>query len=187
MASRLASLVVFAVLAFGSLAQASGLTPDVMNKLERLAAGQGVDRVVSAYIATALGLTVNQGWPSRQLTTDGSDGSIHALVLNRGNEKDLVLYFRVPGSAVHVFRTRRDGMLVRAISLDPVTKQSTTLDVDKAQKELDEEFGYWRRSADKLPLLIMFDPFAFPYAMSLKGGDLNRSTQHLRNAYQMLA
>jgi tetratricopeptide (TPR) repeat protein len=154
MANRLAALAVFAslwlVMPTTSQAQNSGLTPELLNKMVKLAAEQGSDKVIDAAFATPLGLTVNQAWPSRRLTTKDQHGDLHTLDLNRGTEKDIVIYSRPPGGIFKLFRARRDGTIVKAFYLVLDTKQFTARGIQEAQKDFEAEIAYWAASVERL-------------------------------------
>jgi hypothetical protein len=154
---RFMLLVSLAALAFAptsSEAQNSALTPEVAKKIETAVTENGRDHTINAVYATALGLTANLDWPDRQLLMNGTDGMVHAFIISRGDDKDFVLYVHLPdGSSVDTFHTRRDGTLVKAITFNIATKEITLPDVGEAQKKLDDEIGFWTRSADKLLLI----------------------------------
>lgn len=131
-------------------ASGSALTPEVLNKLLQLVATKGGDKEMSASFVNALGLSpANQGWPDRQLTTLGSDNFIHVFIISRGSNPDLVMYYR-DGNNVHAFRSTRDGKALGALNFDTQSKVITVRTADEAQKELDDELGFWSRSVDKL-------------------------------------
>jgi len=153
MANRLASLVaivsLWLVVPSTSQAQNSGLTPELMNRMVKLAADKGGNKVINAVIATSLGLTVNQDWSSRGLAANDRSGNIHTYDLSRGNDKEFLVYVQPPGGAVQVFHSRSDGVLVRAITILP-DGEIKVRNVAEAQKDFEAEIDYWARSVDLL-------------------------------------
>lgn len=121
MANRHASLVAFVflwlVLPSTSQAQNSGLTPELMNKMVKLAAEKGGNKVINSVIATSLGLTVNQDWPSRGLAANDRSGNIHTYDLSRGNDKEFLVYVQPPGGLFKSFtRAVMECWLERSLS-----------------------------------------------------------------------
>src|SRR5271166_6655415 len=68
------------------------LPPGVIDKLLKLIAALGVDTVLPAPIAAALGLgAAGQPWPDRQFAVkSGEDGAHHAVAIHRGADPDMI-------------------------------------------------------------------------------------------------
>ena len=122
----LSSLACFLTLTFAIMiapvaAQTPALTPDVLSKMLDYIARDGTDREVPADVASRLGLSgAGQVWPSRQAgLKETSSGLLHGVYAARGREKDLLLTLTSASKdKVDVYRIRRDGTLVTAVSLD---------------------------------------------------------------------
>jgi hypothetical protein len=128
----LSSLACFLTLTFAIMiapvaAQTPALTPDVLSKMLDYIARDGTDREVPADVPSRLGLSgVGQVWPSRQ-----------------AGLKDLLLTLTSASKdKVDVYRIRRDGTLVTAVSLD-AKRQFIERDRAETQKGLDAELVYW--------------------------------------------
>lgn len=155
MTKRLLSLAVLAVLSFAAAAtvqaQNSVVTPELINKIQKLAAEQGVDRTVNASFENPLGLTArNQDWLSRHIGANDPAGASHSVDFSRGNDKDIIVYVRAGSEGnTQIFRARRDGLIVKAFTLN-AARQLQARDAKAAQKELDAEFGFWAANVDQL-------------------------------------
>lgn len=126
------------------------LSPELLSKLLRLVAVKGTDREATAPFANALGLTpAGQGWPDRQIGANGADKIVHAFIVSRGTDQDVLLYISRPDSAL-IFRSQRDGKIVSALSFDKQTSALTIRNPDEAQKDLDSEFVFWANNVDTL-------------------------------------
>ncbi len=72
-----------------------------------------------------------------------SSGLLHGVYAARGREKDLLLTLTSASKdKVDVYRIRRDGTLVTAVSLD-AKRQFIERDRAETQKGLDAELVYW--------------------------------------------
>lgn len=121
------------------------LAPDVLSKMLDYIARAGNDREVPADIAGSLGLSARgQTWPSRQAgLKETSSGVLHGVYVSRGRDNDLLL--TLTGAAkekVDIYRIHRDGILVKAVSLD-MKHQFIQRDRTDAQKGLDAELVFW--------------------------------------------
>jgi hypothetical protein len=99
---------------------------------------------VPADIANRLGLSAaGQVWPSRQAgLKETSSGLLHGVYASRGREKDLVFSLTSPVK-VDLYRIRRDGMLVAAVTLDLQKQQMIEHTRAETQKGLDAELVFW--------------------------------------------
>ena len=147
--SSLARLLIltFAIMIMPVAAQNPALTPDVLSKMLDYIARVGTDREVPADVASRLGLSAGQVWPSRQAgLKETPSGLLHGVYAARGREKDLLLTLTSASrDKVDVYRIRRDGILVTAVSFDPATHQFIERDQAETQKGLDAELIYWSR------------------------------------------
>ena len=147
--SSLARLLIltFAIMVAPVAAQSPALTPDVLSKMLDLIARVGTDREVPADVANRLGLSAaGQVWPSRQAGLKETPSELlHGVYAARGREKDLLLTLTSAGKdKVDVYRIRRDGTFVRAVSFD-AKHQFIERDRAETQKGLDAELIFWSR------------------------------------------
>jgi hypothetical protein len=147
-----ASLILAAPAGAQALAAGAGApTQAFMDKMTRLIQTKGVDKVVPADYANALGLTpAGQGWADHQVGADATDKTSHAFAVSRGADLNLVLYARRSDGTFYVFRAGRDGKSLAALSIAPQTTKITVREAAAVQQELDDEFAFWARSVDKL-------------------------------------
>jgi hypothetical protein len=145
--SSLGRLVIltFAMMITPVAAQKPALAPDVLSKMLDYIARVGNDREVPADIANRLGLSAaGQVWSSRQAgLKETSSGVLHGVYVSRGRDNDLLL--TLTGAAkekVDIYRVRRDGILVKAVSLD-MKHQFIQRDRAETQKGLDAELAFW--------------------------------------------
>jgi hypothetical protein len=125
-------------------------TPEALAQLLKAVAERGVDREISAPFASALKLNGGQTWPDRQYSVNGTDNLVHAFIISRGADQDLILYVR-DSKTVHVFRCTREGKSLAAMDYDLQSKAITPRTADEAQTDLDAEVGFWVRSSANLP------------------------------------
>ena len=148
--------VLCSVSSLGQSAPAGGavqpLSPAVRDQVLDLIAGFGIDRDLPPIIANALGLSASgQTWPYKEMDSEvdlgKSSGSRHIFAINRGAAPDLVIALRT-GNAMLVFRTRRDGQVVTALSWDTSAAGVVMRTPAEAQADLNAEFSYWTRNVD---------------------------------------
>ena len=138
-------ILTFAIMITPVAAQNPTLAPDVLSKMLDLIARAGNDREVPADVASRLGLSAGQVWPSRQAgLKETPSGLLHGVYAARGREKDLLLTLTSASKdKVDVYRIRRDGTFVTTVSFDPATHQFIERDRAETQKGLDAELIYW--------------------------------------------
>ena len=146
--SSLARLLIlaFAVMIVPVAAQKPTLAPAVLSKMLDYIARVGNDREVPADIANRLGLSAaGQVWPSRQAgLKNTSSGLLHGVYAARGREMDLLLTLTSAGKEkVDIYRIHRDGVLVKAASLDLQKHQFIERDRAETQKGLEAELVFW--------------------------------------------
>ena len=148
--------VLCSVSSLGQSAPAGGavqpLSPAVRDRVLDFIAGFGIDRDLPPIIANALGLSASgQTWPYKEMDSEvdlgKSSGSRHIFAINRGAAPDLVIALRT-GNAMLVFRTRRDGQVVTALSWDTSAAGVVMRTPAEAQADLNAEFSYWTRNVD---------------------------------------
>ncbi|MDB5481481.1 MAG: hypothetical protein JWO83_2534 [Caulobacteraceae bacterium] len=128
-----------------------GMPPAVIDKLLKLIAALGVDTVLPAPIAAALGLgAAGQPWPDRQFAVQSEqDGSHHAVAIHRGADPDMI--FSVSGpAAISIFRAHRDGALVGATAYFPETHLTANLPLGQSQADFAAEGAFWAAHVDAL-------------------------------------
>lgn len=135
-------ILTFAIMIAPVAAQNRTLAPDVLSKMLDYIAKVGIDREVPADIANRLGLSdTGKVWPSRQAGAQIS-GRLHGVYASRGGDKDLLLTLTTD-KQVDVYRIRRDGILVAAVTLDLPKHQMVEHNRAETQKGLEAELVFW--------------------------------------------
>jgi|SRR5579859_6637073 len=127
------------------------IPPGVIDKLLKLIAAMGVDAVLPAPIAAALGLgAAGQPWPDRQFAVQSDqDGAHHAVAIHRGEDLDMI--FSVSGpAAIAIFRVHRDGTLAAATAYFPDTRLTADLPLGQSQTDFAGEKAFWAAHVDAL-------------------------------------
>jgi hypothetical protein len=127
------------------------MPPAVIDKLLKLIAALGVDTVLPAPIATALGLgAAGQPWPDRQFAVQSEqDGAHHAVAIHRGADPDIVVSVSGP-AAISIFRARRDGTLVGSTAYFPDTHLTADLPLGQSRTDFAAEGVFWTAHVDGL-------------------------------------
>ena len=125
------------------------ITAALRSKMLQLITLAGRDRDIPAPISSALGLTpAGTAWPDHQFAFQwNGSGTVHAIAISRGADKDVVLTVRGP-AAITVFRARPDGTLDRAVSYFLQTQQTMPLPLGEARAQFSDELAYWAANID---------------------------------------
>lgn len=128
----------------------TGLTSELMAKMLKLIASQGVDREFLAPLANALGIgAAGQAWSSRSITAGDAASGVHGFYISRGNDQDIVATLMVTGKSLYCYRAHRDGTVVAAFIGDVATQKITPRDLPDAQKGFDTEISLWSSMVSK--------------------------------------
>lgn len=127
-----------------SPAPAQALNPEIMGKMLKLIAEQGVDREMLSPVANALGLTASgQTWASRSVTFQEDNGALHGFYISRGADPDLVISVVKDGRTIYAYRAQRDGTATAAVVFDTQSQQITMRAPAESQDSLDVELALW--------------------------------------------
>ncbi len=126
------------------------LTSELLSRMLRANTLRGNDTVNPAAFANTLGLgAAGKDWPDRQLNVNGTSEILHGFAVSLGTDPDILIYTSRPDS-IHVFRSTRDGKAVTALVYDRKTNTITMRAAGDVQPELEDEFGFWARTVDKI-------------------------------------